>query len=74
MPSSETFHFDFTLGNRVTIDNDPIECVVTAMLCRGDTHRQLECSWMNNGEARSAWIEQWRLTPVGEQTRAGFHV
>ncbi len=57
-------------GDTVRIDDDPVHCRVLAVLIRG-TNVLYELAWMNNGESRSAWIEDWRMSSA-ETVTAGF--
>lgn len=54
----------FDLCNAVKIDGDPsLKAVVTAILVRvPDNWPMYECSWISDGNAKTAWIEEWRLS------------
>lgn len=55
------FESDFKIGDRVHIDGDSsLTAVVTAVLFRSSCP-QCEVSWISDN-ARTAWIETWRLT------------
>lgn len=53
----------WVVGDTVTIDADPVHCRVLAILIRGG-NVTYEVAWMNSGESRSAWIEDWRLSDI----------
>lgn len=54
-------------GDKVTIDGDKsIVAVVTGITLRGTSEpflTQYDVAWFHNGQANSAWIEEWRLDP-----------
>ncbi len=52
----------FKCGAKVHIDGDQsIVATVTAHMFRDD-RSQLECSWVLNGDLKTHWIEEWRLS------------
>lgn len=54
----------FDIGDQVTLDDDKngsIIFVVTAILWRKN-RIQLELSWINNGDLKEAWVDEWRAT------------
>lgn len=63
----EHFHSRFALRDKVTIDGDRqgkgIIGHVTALTWRATGEPIVEVSWFNGGEARSAYIDAWRLEP-----------
>jgi len=57
--------FESTLSfrDRVWLDGEgSIEGIVTAFCFRETNCITIEVSWIHNGEAKSAWFEEWRLT------------
>lgn len=59
---SVSFKSSFAIGDRVLIDGcRDLVGRVTAYLWRS-TGCQIEVSWIHNGTAQSAWIDDWRLT------------
>lgn len=59
----------FRLKQKVCIDGDGgVQGFVTAITFRCSTSPPLyEISYMDDGSARAVWIEEWRLSPAGEQ-------
>lgn len=56
----------FTIGQRVNIDNDTsIKAIVTALQF---THKPtlILVEWFSNGDLKTAWVEEWRLTRIKE--------
>ena len=65
------FHTDFNTGERVIVDGDTsLVGIVTAILVRGKDFGgerytfifQYEVSWFHNGESKTSWIEEYRLS------------
>lgn len=60
-----SFHSPFALRDKVTIDGDRegkgIVGHVTALNWRATGEPTVEVSWFDSGQARSAYIEAWRL-------------
>lgn len=55
----------FALQQRVSIDTDEaIIGTVTGIAFRVTRDPTIEVSWMHNGDAKSAWFEEWRLVEV----------
>lgn len=62
MKSSSHFASSFAIGDSVNIDGDKsIRALVCAYLFRV-CFVQVECSWFHNGELRTVWVEEWRLS------------
>lgn len=60
----------WSFGDRVHIDGDSsITAVVTAICFRPDRAAVMEISWFHDGDSKSAWIEDLRLTNAGEGSR-----
>lgn len=60
--ASSHLHSDFSLKEKVHIDDDPsITASVTAMTWRTSS-ALLEVSWIQDGQNRACWVEPWRLT------------
>jgi hypothetical protein len=58
----QQFNARFRRGSKVVIDNDKsIIAIVTAHLFRGDICT-VECTWFSNGDLKTCWIEEWRLS------------
>ena len=56
------YHSVYKLGDWVYIDDDTsIKGVVTTVQFSTEKSPLLEVSWMHNGTAQSAWIQEWRL-------------
>lgn len=56
--------FDF--GDQVKIDNGDIVGVIITISLQGDEQKcSYEVSWFHNGEMKSAWFYDWRLTKEG---------
>ena len=56
------FESKWTFGDRVLIDGDSsIKGTVTALLFR-PSHYLVEVSWFHNGEAKCAFVEEFRLS------------
>jgi hypothetical protein len=60
-----TFVSPFALTDKVYVDNykDLVACVVGHLWTHEDGP-QVKLAWMANGDAKSAWFEEWRLTAV----------
>ena len=57
------FKSEFDFGDRVLIDGcDSIKATVLAFNFRSTGSPLVDCAWFHNGEAKSAWIEEYRLT------------
>lgn len=58
------FKSKFARGCRIHIDGDKS---ITATAC-GHQFREhyaiVECSWFCNGDLKTAWVEEWRLSPA----------
>jgi hypothetical protein len=57
------FVFGCSIGDTITVDDDPTHCRVTAILIR-DRGCQFEVSWMTDGNSKVAWVEGRRLRPL----------
>lgn len=66
-----SYHSPFTLQQQVHIDDDDsITASVTAIIFRTTLECQIECSWIQDGQSRVAWIEAWRIkakTPLFDE-------
>jgi hypothetical protein len=61
--SKSIVEFTFSIGDQVYIDRDPtLVANVTGLQVNPDSMFQL--AWMFNGDPKSAWFEEWRLTEV----------
>lgn len=58
----QTLPFEF--GAKVNIDGDKSIQGVVIGICLYPHGIQVEVSWFNNGECRSAWFADWRLSRV----------
>lgn len=57
------------LKDQVLIDGDKsLVGTVTAFSWRGGDV-QVEVSWIHNGAAQAAWIQEWRLSELGGPSR-----
>lgn len=57
------------IGDRVIIDGDrSLVATLTAILIRGHLGNitQFEVSYFHNGDSKSAWVENYRVTKVGD--------
>lgn len=61
---------NWKLGQFVNIDNDKsIKAVITGFQFRGDKTTMfiiINVEWFSNGELRSAWVEEWRISEISE--------
>lgn len=58
----------FAFQQEVIIDGDAsIRGVVTGMQFRMTREPLVEVSYFHNGDAKAAWVEVWRLSPLGER-------
>lgn len=57
------FAFDWSIGDTVTVDEDPTHCRLTSINIR-DRGCLFEVSWMTDGNSKTAWVEGWRMRPV----------
>lgn len=57
------FESKFDYGNRVYLDGDTsITAIVISFQFRTTAvGPAVECSWVHNGEIKTAWLEEWRL-------------
>ena len=59
-----TFESPFAIGEAIYIDGDiSLKAIILAHAFRAGNHT-LDVAWFHNGEAKSTWIEEWRLTKV----------
>lgn len=66
--TKSTFHSQWTINDRVHIDNDTsIVGIVTGICFRLVRAPTIEVSWFANGDAKTAWFEEWRLNSVKEK-------
>ena len=57
-----TIDLPFSLGDRVVIDNDTsLVAYVTEVSVSWPERILIECSWMHNGESKSAYFDTFRL-------------
>ena len=59
-----TFTCRFGLGDRVYIDGDDTIVAVITQVCWGDFGSNVLVSWWSNGDLKSAWVADHRLTEV----------
>jgi hypothetical protein len=58
---------DFDFGDRVRIDGGDVVWSITAFSFQGNAIRcSVEVSWFHNGEAKSGFFYEWRLTIATE--------
>ena len=56
---------EFTFGDRVSIDgDDTLRGLIIAVIFHRDRPAEYEVSWFASGDAKTAWIEEWRLILV----------
>ena len=64
-----TFESAWTMGDHVNVDSDKsIIGVVTGFNFRRTQDPTVEVSWFHNGDAKTAWFEEWRLDRVEGQS------
>lgn len=67
------YHSAFRLQQKVHIDgDDSITASVTALLHRTTSATTAECSWIQDGHSRVAWIEEWRLAAANPEDTDQF--
>jgi hypothetical protein len=62
---NNTFRVKFDIGCKVAIDgDDSIDAWVIQVAFKSQDHATYEVSYWNNGDVKSAWIDEWRLSEV----------
>lgn len=62
-----TMHSVWGLNDRVIVDQDrSLPMTVTGFMFRLERSPTVECSYFHNGEAKTVWVEEWRLQPYKE--------
>jgi hypothetical protein len=62
--AKERLETDYAFGERVHIDGDrDLVAVVTGFCWRKQAH-EVEVSWFCNGDLKTVWVADWRLSRV----------
>lgn len=63
-PPATIFTSKFRMGQRVQIDGAPdLVAVVIGFSWQHLAGPQLQLAWLHNGDAKEAWIAEWRVAP-----------
>lgn len=62
---------EHNIGDRVTVDGcDDLRARITQVLFKAGHPLtstfvcEYECSWIHNGDAKSAWLQAWRIEKI----------
>ena len=52
----------FEHGQKVLLDGDASMVLTVAAFCIYKSRIEVEVGWVHNGDVKSAWVEDWRLS------------
>ncbi len=74
-PFKSAFQSKWVFGDIVTIDGDrTIKGSVTGFAFRVTRSPTVEVSYFHNGESKTAWVEEWRLSMEDAAKRDSFNI